>query len=61
VARNFSFTHEWQPVGLPSGFYPLVAGGNNAFVKEGEIIVGHGGCSIEEVIVPLVKFERKTR
>lgn len=61
VAKNFSFAHEWQPVGLPSGFYPLVAGGNNAFVKEGEIIVGHGGCSIEEVIVPLVKFERKTR
>lgn len=61
VAKNFSFAHEWQPVGLPSGFYPLVAGGNNAFVREGEIIVAHGGCSIEEVIVPLVKFERKTR
>lgn len=61
VASKFSFAYEWQPVGLPSGFYPLVAGGNNAFVKEGEIIVGHGGCSIEEVIVPLVKFERKTR
>ena len=61
VAINYPFAHEWQLVGLPSGYYPLVAGGNSAFVKEGDVIVGHGGCSIEEVIVPLVKFERKTR
>jgi hypothetical protein len=61
VASNFPFAKEWQPIGLPAGFFPLVAGGDNAFVKAGEIIVGHGGCSLEEVIVPLVKFERKVR
>jgi len=61
VASNFPFAHEWQPIGLPSGFFPLVAGGSNAFVKAGEIIVGHGSCSLEEVVVPLVKFERKAR
>lgn len=61
VATTVPFAREWQPIGLPPGLFPLMAGENNAFVKEGEITVGHGGVSIEEVIVPLVKFERKKR
>ena len=61
VAEAFPFAHEWQPVGLPSDYFPLVAGGHDAFVNLGDAIVGHGGVAIEEVIVPLVKFERRTR
>ncbi|MDD2301523.1 MAG: BREX-3 system phosphatase PglZ [Eubacteriales bacterium] len=61
VAGAFPFAHEWQPVGLPADYFPLVAGGRDAFVNIGEAIVGHGGVAIEEVIVPLVKFERRTR
>lgn len=61
VAEAFPFAHEWQPVGLPADYFPLVAGGHDAFVNPGDSIVGHGGCSIEEVILPLVKFERKAR
>ncbi len=61
VAGAFPFAHEWQPVGLPADYFPLVAGGRDAFVKPGDAIVGHGGVAIEEVIVPLVKFERRTR
>jgi len=61
VAGAFPFAHEWQPVGLPAGYFPLVAGGHDAFVSPGEAIVGHGGVAIEEVIVPLVKFERRAR
>ena len=61
VAGAFPFAHEWQPVGLPADYFPLVAGGRDAFVNPGEAIVGHGGVAIEEVIVPLVKFERRTR
>ncbi|WP_304055966.1 BREX-3 system phosphatase PglZ [Nitrosomonas communis] len=61
VAGAFPFAHEWQPVGLPADYFPLVAGGSDAFVNLGEAIVGHGGVAIEEVIVPLVKFERKIR
>jgi hypothetical protein len=61
VARAFPFAHEWQPVGLPGDYFPLVAGGRDAFVNPGEAIVGHGGVAIEEVIVPLVKFARRTR
>ena len=61
VAESFSFAHKWQPIGLPEDYFPLVAGGRDAFVNPGESIVGHGGVAIEEVIVPLVKFERRTR
>lgn len=61
VAGAFPFAHEWQPVGLPADYFPLVAGGRDAFVNPGDVIVGHGGVAIEEVIVPLVKFEMRTR
>jgi hypothetical protein len=61
VAGAFPFAHEWQPVGLPADYFPLVAGGRDAFVNPGDVIVGHGGIAIEEVIVSLVKFERRTR
>lgn len=61
VAGAFPLAHEWQPVGLPADYFPLVAGSHDAFVNPGDSIVGHGGVAIEEVIVPLVKFERRTR
>ena len=61
VAEYFPFAYNWQPVGLPANYFPLVASGRDAFVNPGEVIVGHGGVAIEEVIVPLVKFERRTR
>ena len=61
VASRFTFAHEWQPVGLPPEYFPLVTGNRDAFVKLGDSIVGHGGIAIEEVIVPLVEFERKQR
>lgn len=61
VAEFFPFAHEWQPVGLPPNYFPLVTGGSDAFIKFGNSTVGHGGISIEEVIVPLVKFERNAR
>lgn len=61
VAEGFPFAREWKPIGLPADYFPLVAGGHDAFVNPGDAIVGHGGAAIEEVIVPLVKFERRTR
>ncbi len=61
TARAFPFAREWQPVGLPAKYFPLVAGGRDAFANMGETMVGHGGVAIEEVIVPLIKFERRTR
>lgn len=61
IHNAFTFTREWEPVGLPDSYYPLVAQGRDAFITEGSTIVGHGGVSIEEVIVPLVKIERRKR
>lgn len=61
VAEAFPFAHEWKPIGLPADYFPLVASGYDAFVSLGETIVGHGGIAIEEVIVPLVKLERRAR
>ena len=40
---------------------PRVAECRDAFVNPGTAIVGHGCIAIKEVIVPLVKFERKAR
>lgn len=59
VAEAYPFSHEWPPIGLPEGYFPLVTRCHDAFVSIGDTVVGHGGVSIEEVIVPLVKFERK--
>lgn len=50
---------EWNPTGLPPGCYPLLAEGTGAFAQEGETLVGHGGLSLEEVLVPLVRIRRR--
>ena len=45
--------------GLPEGRFPLVSRGTHAFVKAGKKIVGHGGISLHEVVVPLAVIKRK--
>jgi hypothetical protein len=47
--------YQWNRIGLPDDYYPMLAHGNTAFVKEGELVVSHGGASFEEVIVPFVQ------
>jgi hypothetical protein len=61
VAESFAFAQKWPSTGLPAHYFPLVAEGRDAFATPGHTIVAHGGAAIEEVIVPLVKIERKTR
>lgn len=61
IAQKFTRSQKWNPVGLPADYLPLIAGGDSAFVKTGKTLVGHGGISIEEVIVPLIKFERRCK
>jgi hypothetical protein len=60
VAQSFSFSQEWDPIGLPEDYFPLVTKGHDAFVNPGETVVCHGGISIEEIIVPFVKVEWST-
>lgn len=61
TASKFPFSHEWKPIGLPGEYCPLLAAGRDAFLNPGNSLVGHGGVSIEEVIVPFVKFETMVR
>jgi len=44
----------WPAVGLPDGMYVLLAKGKTAFVQDGKAVIGHGGASITEVIVPFI-------
>ncbi|MDA3917247.1 MAG: BREX-3 system phosphatase PglZ [Deltaproteobacteria bacterium] len=59
VSKKFPGSIPWQSNGLPSEYYPLIANETKAFVNKGKTIVTHGGISIEEVIVPMVKFEKR--
>ncbi len=51
----------WNGDDLPADFRPIVQAGRGAFARQGEIVVAHGGISLEEVVVPFVKVERKVR
>jgi len=44
---------------LPESKHALYARGRGAFVAAGEIIVTHGGTSVDEVIVPWVTIDRR--
>ena len=58
VKERFPDAIEWPGPGLPEDCVALLAPGRAAFVREGERIVGHGGFSLEEVVVPMVEIER---
>lgn len=44
--------------GLPPDIYPLVSRSNHAFIQKDKLIVGHGGISLHEVVVPLAIISR---
>lgn len=55
---EFPESIEWPQIGLPDGYRPLLAPGRRTFIKEGTTAVGHGGISLEELIVPFVQISR---
>jgi hypothetical protein len=57
VATRFPNAVAWPAYGLPEDYLPLLAPGRSAFVREGERIVGHGGMTLEELIVPFIHIE----
>lgn len=59
VKDRYSDAIEWPAVGLPDDFLPLLAPNRKAFIKEEDKIVGHGGISIEELVVPFVHIKQK--
>jgi hypothetical protein len=61
VKERFPESLEWPPVGLPEDYLALIAPNRAAFVRAGEHLVGHGGISVEELLVPLVQIDRRDR
>lgn len=59
VKERFPDALEWPPIGLPEDYLALLAPHRAAFVRKTKSLVGHGGASLEELIVPLVQIERK--
>ncbi|MGI6379284.1 MAG: BREX-3 system phosphatase PglZ [Anaerolineae bacterium] len=57
MRERFPCAVEWETVGLPEDYLPLLAPARDAFVREGDRLVTHGGMSVEEIIVPLVEIE----
>lgn len=49
----------WPGAGLPPETKVLLASGRGAFVLKGERLVAHGGISLEEAVVPFVRFWRE--
>lgn len=49
----------WDSPLLQESSYPLFPSNRGAFVEEGEIIVSHGGISLDEVMVPWVTLKKK--
>ncbi len=60
TAKRFPGAVEWSASGLPEGYLPLLAPNRTAFIRAGERIVGHGGISIEELVVPFVQIRERT-
>ncbi len=60
VQKRFPDAIDWPPFGLPENFLPLLAPNRSAFIPEGKRVVGHGGISIEELIVPYIEVRRET-
>ena len=58
VKEQFPSAIAWSPLGLPEDYLALLAPGRTAFVRKGKRVVGHGGISLEEVVVPLIRIER---
>ncbi len=59
VHKEFPNTILWPGAGLPTETKVLLAAGRSAFVSNGGHLVAHGGISIEEVLVPFVRFWRE--
>lgn len=59
IKQQYPEALEWPPVGLPEEYLALIAPSRSAFVRAGETLVGHGGISVEELIVPFIRIDRR--
>lgn len=59
VHEKFPAAISWPPLGLPEDYLALLAPNRSAFVQAGKRIVGHGGISVEELMVPFIQVTRR--
>lgn len=45
---------------LPSTYLPLIHSGRGAFVQKGQMVVSHGGASLDEMLVPFIHLSYRT-
>ena len=57
VKEHFPNSVNWPQIALPENYFPLIAAGRSAFVRDGARLVGHGGVCLEELIVPIAQIE----
>lgn len=57
LAENPDTATGLSAANFPGKHYPLFAKGRGAFITEGDIIVAHGGASLDEIIVPWVVLQ----
>jgi hypothetical protein len=61
VQQAFPGTMLWASQGLlPADAWILLPPGRQAFAPQGTVVVSHGGPTIDEVVVPLVRIEEST-
>ena len=61
IAKNFPGSTDWPQIGIPQDYYPLIAPHRAAFIATGEVRICHGGTSLEEVLVPLIEFQPRSK
>lgn len=61
AARKADTSLAWTPKGLPNDLCCLFAPYRGSYHTVGKKIVSHGGISLEEVMVPFVKINRKSK
>lgn len=59
IARQYPQTTLWNGAGLPPDYQPILAANRAAFVYQDTTVVGHGGASIEEVLVPFIRVKKR--
>jgi hypothetical protein len=55
TVRDYNLIN-WPGDGLPENIFALLAPGNTAFVTQDEVVISHGGISMEETLVPFVQL-----
>ena len=59
--QKYPGARAWEGGGLPEDFKAMVLDGHASFTAKDEVIMAHGGISIEEVIVPFVRIGKKVQ